>query len=322
MIWEQNSTCGDPGVVTAGPGAPGYEPPAPPPEQAADQAAPEPQQRPPWSFRRPGVNKVAIVGFAQTSRDHAPIHDPSFEIWSLNNAYIFLQPRPHVGGRVADRWFEIHSEDLYGWDLRRPGPHIDWMRRFEGPVYMLEARADMPNSITYPIEDIVRMLPSPYLTSSPAYMLALAMAEGFREIHIYGIDLATDSEYAEQRPNLEFLIGFAIARGHQVQLPRSSHLLTGGLYGRGKYNPGGERHHREQFEGRIAALQKRLGEVRIERKRLENEEAKLEGAILDCQHWIGRTPAGQSQEALLAAMAGPGKQIVEAKGTGGIGALV
>ena len=310
MTYGENSSAGDVAAV------PTVETAPPPPADTAER-----QQRPPWSFRVPGKDKVAICGFAQTHRMAAPFHDPSFEIWSLNNAYIFLPERPHVGGRVADRWFEIHSEDLYGWELRRPGPHVDWLRKFGGPLYLIEARADMPNSVRYPIEDAVRVLQVPYLTSSPAYMLALAMMEGFKEIHIYGIDLATDSEYADQRPNLEWLIGLAIGRGHSIVLPKGCHLLTGDLYGRGKLRPGGERHTREQFEGRIAALQRRLAEVQQERKRMEREEAKLEGAILDCQHWIGRTPPGQPQDQMLAMMAGPGRQIVEAKAGGGIGAL-
>lgn len=279
------------------------------------------EQRPPWSFRFPGKDKVAIVGFAQTTRHLAPFHDPSFEIWSLNNAYIFLPERPHADGRIAERWFEVHSEDLYGWELRRPGPHVHWMSQFPGPMYLMEARADMPRSISFPIDEAVQWLQIPYLTSTPAYMLALAMMEGFKEIHIYGIDLATESEYADQRPNLEWLIGLALGRGHTIQLPPGTHLLTGDLYGRGKHRPGGEKHTREAYEQRIGALQRRLSEVQIERKRLEREEAKLEGAILDCQHWIGRTPAGQPQQDYLAAMAGPGRMIVEAKGGGGIGKL-
>ena len=108
-------------------------------QQQAEKAA-EQEQRPPWSFRFPGRDKVAIVGFAQSHRDQAPFHDPSFEIWGLNNAYIFMPPRPHADGRIAERWFEIHSEDLYGWDLRRPGRHVDWLRNFPGPLYLLEAR--------------------------------------------------------------------------------------------------------------------------------------------------------------------------------------
>lgn len=277
-------------------------------------------ERPPWSFRFPGKEKVAIVGFAQSHRDQAPFQDPSFEIWGLNNAYIFMPPRPHVGGRIAERWFEIHSEDLYGWDLRRPGQHVAWLAKFPGPLYLLEARPDMTNSIRYPIEEIVSRYGA-YITSSPAYMLLLAMAEGFKTIHIYGIDLATDSEYADQRPNLEFLIGVAIAKGHEIFLPPTCQLLRGNLYARGQFRPGGERHTREQYAGRVAALQKRLGEIQQEKVRISKEESRIEGALLECQHWIGRTPEGQDPAALLASMQGPGKAIVEAKGGGGIGSL-
>ena len=64
-----------------------------------------------------------------------------------------------------------------------------------------------------------------------------------------------------------------------------------------------------------------MAEIQIERKRVESEEQRLQGALLECQHWIGKTPEGQAPEALLASMNGVAKEIVEAKGGGGIGSL-
>ncbi len=46
-----------------------------------------------------------------------------------------------------------------------------------------------------------------------------AIAEGYREIHIYGIHLATKWEYQQQRPNFEFLLGVAMGLGIKVILP-------------------------------------------------------------------------------------------------------
>ena len=44
-------------------------------------------------------------------------------------------------------------------------------------------------------------------------MLAHAIMQGAREIHIYGIHLATEAEYVHQRPNFEFLLGRVLGPG-------------------------------------------------------------------------------------------------------------
>lgn len=280
---------------------------------AEPPAAPEiAAERPAWSRRIPGKDKVAIVGFSTHHRHLAPVDDPTYEIWGLNNAYVHLNR--------ADRWFELHSEDQYGWDLRRPGDHVGWLKKFAGPLYLIQARADLPNSIAYPYHEVIECV-GPYLTSGPALMLGLAILEGFRHISIYGIDLSTNTEYAQQRPGFEFLIGLAMGREITIEMPRACELLKGPIYGRGDLNEGGEHHTRKQFEGRLAALAARKREALAELRQHELTVARIEGAELESKYWIGQTPEGADQNRMLAQMAGAGKAIVEAKGEGGIGAL-
>lgn len=45
---------------------------------------------------------VAIVGFASSSRDQAPLQDPNFEIWTMNHAPLSWIPK-------WDVLFELHS---------------------------------------------------------------------------------------------------------------------------------------------------------------------------------------------------------------------
>jgi hypothetical protein len=45
-------------------------------------------------------------------------------------------------------------------------------------------------------------------------------------VGIWGVDLHCESEYAYQRPNLEYLIGLARGRGMKVFIPPASALLT------------------------------------------------------------------------------------------------
>jgi hypothetical protein len=70
-----------------------------------------------------------------------------------------------------------------------------------------------------------------YFTSTIGYMLALAIGR-LRLDRLYGIDLASDVEYPQQRPNAEYLIGLARGMGKTVVIaPASALCKAGHLYG-------------------------------------------------------------------------------------------
>ena len=182
------------------------------------------------------MKKLAIVGTAETWRD-APYGDPDWKIYSLNDAY-------RLGIRKADYWCDLHNPDEWflvpegqkavkAWEMPpgkfypRPHDHPQVCERMLIPLYVHEARAEWPTSITFPREAIERTFGC-YMASSPAWMLAHAMLPesdgglGYGagdEIGIYWIHLATEREYIEQRPNMEWLIGIAESRGLTITLP-------------------------------------------------------------------------------------------------------
>jgi hypothetical protein len=179
------------------------------------------------------TNKVAIVGFAPTWKD-APFGDESWEIWGINDLYKYLQRIPN--GR-ANRWFEIHSR--YSPSKNKPD-HIGWLQKAPIPIYMWEHYDDIPGSFPYPYREIVKWLEekgsngSRYFTNQISWMMALAWYEGFEEIGVYGVNMATDSEYGHQRPSCEYLIGKMEQAGVRVTLPAECDLLKppgGHLYG-------------------------------------------------------------------------------------------
>lgn len=170
------------------------------------------------------MRKVAIMGKCSSTRSDAPIHDPSWEIWTLG-----WDPMP-----VCHRTFDIHRN----WRQFRGNDEDAAMHRatligHKVPVYMLEAEADVPNSVRYPMEDVADVVGltnrgTPYLESSIAYMLALAILElksGDR-IGIWGVDMAASTEYIYQRANCEYLVGLARGKGIKVFIPPQSALLT------------------------------------------------------------------------------------------------
>ena len=212
-----------------------------------------------WKEIKPTKKKVAIMGFAD-SRDMAPFKDESWEIWGLNSLFEMID-MAHV-----TRWFEIHDIKLFsvdtnkeiGFGLTRTGqPYLQALTQLNCPVYMVEKYETIPNSIRYPLEDMItefdpklRRLEwskpfshsadldwNGYFTNTVSYMIALAIHDGYEEIGIYGVDMATSqggigNEYAAQRPSCEYYIGVAQGKGIKVTIPDEADLLkTRFIYG-------------------------------------------------------------------------------------------
>ena len=167
---------------------------------------------------------IAICGMAQ--HDKSEVDNFDGEIWGL----------PWDEGRwpFFDRYFEIHPLDL----LRKPEAQRrdGYEERLKSlPIlYMQEAYEDIPNAIRYPVEKVVDNLGFDYFNSSIAYLMGMALLEGADKIGIWGVDMADlepvpgdpsyISEFAYQRPNMEYLIGLARGRGVDVYIPERSPL--------------------------------------------------------------------------------------------------
>ena len=191
------------------------------------------------------MKSVAIVGFSEKTFPYVK-YAKADEIWSLNNAFLLWDSFPRL-----DRLFEIHKRD---WYLRREvkvtKEYEEWLRNnHEIPVVMQESELtpDVPMGVRYPYEeicekylkDLVRIdydqdnkeRYAPYFTSSFAFMMALAIYEGFDEINIFGIDMEVNTEYAYQKPCGEFWIGMALGLGIKVTIPEPCYLCNALVYG-------------------------------------------------------------------------------------------
>jgi hypothetical protein len=174
-------------------------------------------------------NKVAIVGFAPSTMAEVRFlfGNPEFEIWGLNQLYMAFGPGQNLPAIAehADRWFQIHHRTSYDANIVRDHSHHDWLAnetRF--PIYMQEKYPEIPMSVQFPKEKIMEEFGS-YFTNSISWEIALAIMEGFEEIHLYGVDMATHSEYAYERPSVEYFLGWAKGRGIKIIVPEKSDLL-------------------------------------------------------------------------------------------------
>jgi hypothetical protein len=190
--------------------------------------------------------KVFIVGCSNTKTEVPwdEVREGKAEAWGVNNLFLSmpLEKFPFT------RFFEIHgiTRDKRGNYLRREDPVFrgqpvnDYMKSLGAlgiPVYMQKLWPDVPNGVVYPLEVIMSQF-GDYFTNSISYQIALAVLEGFKEIHIYGVDMAVSSpkllhdEYSHQRPSVEYFVGIAVGRGIKVHIPDTADLLkTRFLYG-------------------------------------------------------------------------------------------
>jgi len=188
------------------------------------------------------MKRCAIVGTAG-SWVKTPWDDPTLEVWSLNDAYCSKDGRGKPMPR-ADRWFEIHpidkmwfrpvsktvihADEVPAGHYVRPEGHLDWLKAQAAtiPVYLQdEPPAGWPvNAKRFPIERVEAEFGT-YWASGPSYMVALALLEGYEEIHVYGIHLSTQAEYLEQRPQFEHMLGIARGRGVKVVMADESPVM-------------------------------------------------------------------------------------------------
>jgi hypothetical protein len=201
--------------------------------------------------------KVFIVGCSNT-RTEVPwdeVKAGKAEAWGVNNLFhsMPLEKYPFT------RWFEIHFidnsesgvlrrrfdpifrgqsvEEYFKGGIAPDGKKVHGLSTLGIPVYMQKLWPEVPNAIIYPLEKITQQF-GDYFTNSISYQIALAIDEGFEEIHVFGVDMAVSSpkllhdEYSHQRPSCEYFLGVAVGRGIKIFVPDTADLLkTRFLYG-------------------------------------------------------------------------------------------
>lgn len=143
-----------------------------------------------------------------------------------------------------DRLFEMHHMSLIENIPCRPDGYIDRLCSVWVPLYMQEQY--FPHVTVYPFEDVSKT--TDYWNSSIAYMMALAIHEGYDRINVVGVDMKAEDEYFYQRPNMEYLIGLARGKGIEVNIPKESPLC--------KFSPNGIKYGNQyvNYNGRYGWL--------------------------------------------------------------------
>jgi hypothetical protein len=172
-------------------------------------------------------DKLCIIGCSD-SKSLAPINSDNYEFWGVNNLFLIM---PDV---KWSRWFEIHEITFDGQNFFRRGKREfkglmvdDYLTRIAAlscPVYMQQKWPSIKNSVVYPIKEITDSF-GRYITNTISYQIALGIYMEFKEIAIYGVDMAVGTEYAAQRPSCEYFVGLARGMGINVIIPDEADLL-------------------------------------------------------------------------------------------------
>ena len=156
-------------------------------------------------------DKVALLGCGDTL-SLAPFDDPSWEIWSSGQWQETVTR--------WDAWFEIHDIEALPPSFKF---HLVWMAQQEKPIYVMRPSGFVPSGVVLPHQEIEDAHGKEFLTSAVAWMFAKAIDDGYKEIGLWGVEMACDAEYAYQRAGVKHFQYIAEKyHGIRVTIPHMS----------------------------------------------------------------------------------------------------
>lgn len=218
------------------------------------------------------AKKVYIVGFAP-SWEQTPFDDTDAEIWGLNALHKI------AGDRRWTRWFQLHDLNVHNVGDEE---HNTWLADLQIPLVMFEEHIpEGLSAVPFPKDAVIAEF-GDYFNNSISWMIALAILEGFEEIHVYGVDMAQDTEYGHQRPSCEYFLGLARGMGREVYVPVESDLLkVPYLYGVEDEKSAA---FRRKMEGRLQSLQGQYANAQREIAEKTALVNQLTGAVETTQY--------------------------------------
>ena len=217
--------------------------------------------------------KVALIGTAPSSRMLAPFNDPSWQIWGCSPGNMGQLPR-------VDMWFEIHGNLLWPENKHYGEPYLNWLNQQTFPIYM-QNNSWVPRAMALPVKELVDEFGPYFFTSSFAWMMALAMLKGAKEIGLFGIDMASRDEYILQRPGAYYFFMEAQRRGVKMTAPYESDIMQPpGLYGFSEVTQFGRK-----VLARKVELDQRVAQLKQQRDSAAQQMTYLEGALEDIDYF-------------------------------------
>jgi hypothetical protein len=161
-------------------------------------------------------NKLTIIGKGDGWED-APHEGVTWGITQLNLR------------RPVTRVIDMNDYSLWG--------EKEEKEAIESRALSLKSGIPYVDLDSYPFQEILDEFQTDYFSNTVDYAIALAIYEGFKEIDLYGVNMAVDTEYEFEKPGVDFWCGVAIGRGVKVTVHGNSSTIMktrdGFLYGYG-----------------------------------------------------------------------------------------
>lgn len=264
--------------------------------------------------------KIALCGSAPSSAPLAPFRDATYEQWS-GKTQQFPTPEwadetweiwgcsPGLWAIMerATRWFELHR-----WEPGKPWlspEYVSFMEQFRGKVMTGGPVPQIRNHEVYPIERVEQEFSAYFLHSSLSLMSAMAILQiedrrkeralerQLPDIHdktlleendkddvigYWGVDMAANEEYGDQRSGCHFFILEALRRGIGVYVPPESCILRPKpVYGISEWD-----HSYIKATQRARELNAKKAQMDAQMQQSAQSAAFLAGAVDNHTYWI------------------------------------
>lgn len=232
---------------------------------------------------------IAIIAYGQSAAE-TPWDDPTWERWTLHDAFVVLPERFHVEKFTAGLLFELHSpEEIKLHAYSRIEDYVERMATMPIPIMVSDRRWRRlwPTAQMLPVKDLVAR-GRDYFTCTVAYMVALAVdriAKGLNapRIAMYGCDAEIGTEWAYEQPCIVWWLGLAQGMGIKVTIAKGSALLRHPR--RYALDHGTTPREVIRVQQRIASLQKKVDELAGQERARHDEKIFCDGAISEAMHW-------------------------------------
>lgn len=201
-----------------------------------------------WQPRN--IKHVIILGMGMSVYDWLALKykEPGMlqdaQVWTINQAALTFK---------CDLCVSTHTMEVLDNDGFGPGNLIEYMRSIgdETPAVLLNSREGVEECWEYPLAEVIDAFGQNYFRNSIAYAIALALLCNAECISLYGCDFdyrgvpGCEHLVGQEigRPNVEFWLGYAAARGVKLNFGTMTTMLDivtrirEGLYGYGDRQP-------------------------------------------------------------------------------------
>lgn len=132
------------------------------------------------------------------------------EIWCVSTVFERLQAVDVQPSRI----FQLHKRELFE----------PWLHSHGSRVILMKPDDTIPEASILPVNRLMKHF-GPIFSSTFAWMFALAISEGYKEIGCVGIHLSHHTEYQGQRDSFFYFVGVAEALGIKVNIPPDSDVF-------------------------------------------------------------------------------------------------